>query len=119
MFEESTVPTAEYVTVTGHQHGPTWVIDVSGEFDISACQLLRAEFDRAAAAACHRVVVDVGGVTFFDAGGLRSLEAAIATCGRELWLRSPSTPIRSIAELVGLGPLGWRGDPSEADVRIA
>lgn len=119
MCREATTDQAQIMTLFGGQDGRSWVIAVTGELDISGCDAITQGFADAAAARSERVVVDASGVTFVDGGGLRVLETAMALYGGEVWLRAPSQPVRWIAEMVGLGPTGWRGTVSSEDVRLS
>jgi anti-anti-sigma factor len=109
--------TSDILALTGCRQDLTWLITLRGELDISCEDILRDGFAHAAKQSCDRVVVDAGGVTFLDCGGLRALLDASAECDAEVWLRAPSPPVVLVAELAGLGAPGT-GACSGGDVRI-
>lgn len=75
---------------------------VVGELDMATAPELARELDRAAAAA---VTVDLTGVTFIDACGLRVLIGAHARGNGDgrpgLWLVGASRPVRRLFDLAG------------------
>jgi len=78
--------------------GPDVVICVSGEMDLSTVHLLDDLVERIALGHPPRVVLDLAGVTFFCADGIRALIGAhdtVTAAGGQLLLRDPS-------------PLTWR-----------
>ena len=78
---------------------PDGVVVVAGELDAaSAGQLAR----RLAAPPSVRVI-DLSGVTFIDASGLRALVEATSDAGaNRRRLRSPSPPVVRLCEITGL-----------------
>jgi anti-anti-sigma factor len=118
MCDQATT-TTEILALVGRREDSSWVIVVRGELDMSCCTKLHEGFAVPDDVSCDRIVIDMSGVTFLDCGGLHALETAAASFGTELWLRSPSRPVQRLAELVGFGPSGWRGETSDDDVRLA
>jgi anti-sigma B factor antagonist len=81
--------------------GPVWVVEITGEVDLASASELIATLD-AAPPGTATVVVDLAGVTFIDAAGLRALSEIVqAGAARNLTveLRSPSPVVLRIAEL--------------------
>lgn len=113
---DSGPPAAGIITLAGRPEGPAWVIAISGELDISCAQAVRAAF-AGAPDRCDRLVIDTSAVTFLDCGGLDVLLSAAAACGRDVWLRSPSRPVRWVVELTGLAER-WPATTSD-EVRIS
>lgn len=113
---DSGPPAPGIVTLAGRPEGPAWVIDVVGELDISCAPAVRGAFAEVPER-CQRIVVDASAVTFLDCGGLDALLTAAAGRGREVWLRSPSRPVRRVVELTGITN-GWSAASSD-EVRIS
>jgi anti-anti-sigma factor len=77
---------------------------VSGEIDMSTAQLLTELVGRIAMDRPDRVVIDLGGVTFFCAAGIRALLTArqtIAITGGQLFIRGQSSITRRILQITG------------------
>ena len=49
----------------------TYVIRLSGELDLSACEAVDAELHRAEAGAAKRILLDVNALEFIDSSGLQ------------------------------------------------
>lgn len=113
---DSGAPAAGIITLAGRLEGPAWVIDVAGELDISCARAVRGAFAEAPER-CGRIVVDTSAVTFLDCGGLDVLLTAAAGCRRDVWLRSPSRPVRRVVELSGFADR-WSAASSD-EVRIS
>lgn len=99
------------ITLELTDSGPTTVIVVSGELDMSTTHLLTDLIDHAVreprAGPVH-LCVDLAGVTFFSADGIRSLLYArrvVASAGGTLVLREPSTSVRRVFDITGDGRL--------------
>lgn len=117
MSDASTTFLAGLASVHLGHAGDSPVVTVRGELDI-ACRDSIGEAVARAAADSTRIVVDVSGVTFLDAGGLRALLAAASESGAEVWLRGSPTPVRRIAEVAGLWE-AWNATTTGTDVRIS
>ena len=79
--------------------GPLTVITVSGDMDMCTVHLLDELLAQVAQQHPERVVLDMAGVTFFCADGLRALIQArdtIAAAGGQLLLRAPSAKTRRV-----------------------
>jgi anti-sigma B factor antagonist len=86
-----------------HQH--PLVLKLDGEIDISTAGQLRAALEEAIAAD-PGVVVDMGGVSFFDAAGLRVvLEVAESLNGSGPLTLVNAARVARLLELVGLHDL--------------
>ena len=74
--------------------GPEAVVIATGEFDLASAPAAAAVFADVLTETCRRVVIDVSGVTFLDAAGLRALraESAPATRAITICFRAPSRP---------------------------
>jgi anti-anti-sigma factor len=80
-------------------------LQLDGEIDLSTADALRAAIDEATAAD-PRIVVDMGGVTFFDAVGLRVvLQAAAARNGAGPLRLVNAARVERVLEIVGLSEL--------------
>ena len=85
--------------------GDTPVLHVDGEIDISTADQLRAAVDHALSTSPN-VVVDMGGVTFFDAAGVRAvLQAAESRFGAGPLTLVNAARVAWVLELVGLSGL--------------
>ena len=85
--------------------GDPSVLHLEGEIDISTSDQLRAALADALVVDPH-VVIDMTGVTFFDASGLRVvLEAAASLDGSSPITLLNARRVARVLELVGLGDL--------------
>lgn len=77
-------------------------VTAAGEVDLASSPAVDAMFAEAVTGTCRRVVIDVSGVTFLDAAGLRALRAGTTSDeeGVEICLLGPSRPVRRILELI-------------------
>lgn len=97
---------ADYLQIQGECRDGLCVLRVTGELDASMAD----EFAGRAAAVVRAmpgpVVVDLSGLAFIDASGVRALAAAIQTlpCGRWPAIRSCPPHIRRVLDLLGLPP---------------
>jgi len=83
---------------------PTTVV-LTGELDLTTSQRLREALLSIANSGEHRVVVDLGNVTFMDSTGLSALVAARKRFGvinGEIILRSPAPNVLKVLEISGL-----------------
>jgi anti-anti-sigma factor len=86
-------------------HGDPPVLQVDGEIDISTADQLRAALEQALSTSPN-LVVDMGGVTFFDAAGLRVvLQAAASRNGAGPLTLVNAARVGWVLELVGLSGL--------------
>lgn len=107
----------KWSSLDGRREGRAWVIRASGEFDVSTSPAVKDAFARVPAS-CDRIVIDLSGVTFLDCSALSALETAIEGCRGDVYLRSPSEPVRRLARLAGLNESEWSGAMAK-DVRFA
>jgi len=78
------------------------VVVVSGEIDVCTAPALARQLDQVAGPG---VVLDVSGVRFLDAAGLRvleSLEERLRASGGQLVLAAVPRPVRRIVEIIGI-----------------
>jgi anti-sigma B factor antagonist len=83
---------------------PTTVV-LSGEIDLTSSQRLREVLLSVANGGEHRLIVDLGKVTFMDSTGLSALVAArkrFRSIDGEIVLRSPSAGVLRVLEITGL-----------------
>jgi anti-anti-sigma factor len=81
------------------------VLQVDGEIDISTADQLRAALEQAVSANPN-VVVDMAGVTFFDAAGLRAvLQVAASQNGKGPVTLVNARRVAWVLDLVGLSGL--------------
>jgi anti-sigma B factor antagonist len=79
------------------------LVAATGEFDLAGSPVVEAMFAEVVTTSCRRVVIDVSGVTFVDAAGLRALRGPASCAGRlEVCLRAPSRPVRRVLELIDM-----------------
>ena len=86
------------------------VVTLTGELDLSTVPALRG----CLAPLEGRVIVDLRGVSFLDSSGIGALVAArkaLSNRGGDLTLRAPSSRVRRVLELTGLGPWVIGGSP--------
>jgi anti-sigma B factor antagonist len=87
---------------------PTATLTANGELDIFAAREITRQFGPATAAGCHRLLVDVGGVTFVDASALgvfaRATEDLAARDG-SLGFVATSAAFRGLCAMAGLDEL--------------
>lgn len=87
--------------------GPTTTIALAGELDpATAPQLDQAIQTATEIEGLQRLVLDLAGLTFIDSSGLRVFVTArqsLTDSGGELVLRSPSTTVRRLLDITGLG----------------
>ena len=79
-----------------------------GELDIASVPLLEQELERIEERGSQVVALDLGGLTFIDASGLRavlSVEARARKDGRALSLVRAGQSVRRVFDLTGTGEL--------------
>ena len=82
---------------------PTWILIVSGELDLMTGPALESRLDRLMATAIPAgLVLDLQGVTFMDAGGLRTIVRSANRYGDCIALQRPSPPVSRVLRIVGL-----------------
>jgi anti-anti-sigma factor len=84
------------------QHDNAPIVMLTGEVDLSTLPELRA----CLAPLEGHVIVDLYGVSFLDCSGIGVLVAtrnALSSNGGDLMLRSPTSRVRRVFELTGLG----------------
>ncbi|TLS46514.1 STAS domain-containing protein [Streptomyces montanus] len=85
--------------------GAATVIELRGEIDIQAAQVLAPRVDELIARTVTEVVVDLGAVTFLDCGGLRLLDRVqnrMAGRGGKMWLVRGADPVMRVFRITGL-----------------
>jgi anti-anti-sigma factor len=88
--------------------GGATVVEVIGELDLASAHLLTDCVDRIAGDRPDRVVLDLTGVSFFCADGLRALLHArdtVTGTGGQLLLRAPSANARRVLDLTAADEL--------------
>jgi anti-anti-sigma factor len=89
------------------EHGRVVTIAVSGEVDLHAAPVWRAEMERATSLRT-RIIVDLADTTFMDSSGLAVLQAAhhrLADDGTALVVRHPNPTVVKILRWTGLDKL--------------
>jgi anti-sigma B factor antagonist len=92
MLPESILPES-ILSVRLISCGPPTVIEISGEIDLNTAHLITELVEHVARRGPTRVVLDMAGVSFFGADGLRALlhaRTTVTAAGGQLSLRSPS-----------------------------
>jgi anti-anti-sigma factor len=79
-----------------------WLVFVSGELDLLSGPPLEACLDRLMSTDGVGLVLDLHGITFVDAYGLRLLVRAAARLGDRLGLQRPSGRVRWVMEVGGV-----------------
>ncbi|TPQ15473.1 STAS domain-containing protein [Streptomyces sporangiiformans] len=85
--------------------GAATVIELRGEVDIHAAQVLAPRVDELIARSATEVVVDLGAVTFLDCGGLRLLDRIqnrTARRGGTMWCVRGADPVMRVFRITGL-----------------
>ena len=80
-------------------------ITLAGRMDIVGAQQVDPTFARLTAPPCHRVIVDLTGVSFLTTAGIRTLivcAKALRTRGGKMVLLNPNGIISQVLELAGL-----------------
>lgn len=93
-------------TATVDVDPPQARVRLRGELDCATVPTMMAQFEEALAARCRDFVLDLSEVSFCDASTVRltlGLERRVAHVGGSRRLVSPSTCVRRVFELVGLG----------------
>jgi anti-sigma B factor antagonist len=88
-------------TEVSFEDGPTAVVRVVGEIDISTVGAVRAAMVTALEGSPGRLVFDLAGVDFMDSSGLAVLLQA-RKAAESIHVRNPSTVVRRLIELTGL-----------------
>ena len=81
------------------------MVVLTGDIDLTSSSRVREALLSIANGGEHRVVVDLGNVTFMDSTGLSALVAArkrFGTIDGEIILRSPSPNVLRVLEISGL-----------------
>ncbi len=112
---------AMLLTATTAEPRPgTLRMTVAGEIDMATRRRLDEEFDRAVAAAPHRLVADLLGVAFCGVTGVASLGRLRARCadaGIDLVLK-PSPVVRRALDIAAVAPLfGLESRPEQLIAR--
>ena len=101
------MPVHDRYDVTLDHLGDEAVVLVAGEIDLAAQDRLRAVIAQARSEQ-ERVVIDLSATTFMDSSGVKELcDASFghSAAGADVVLRSPSRPVRTLLELMGLWAL--------------
>lgn len=81
--------------------GPDTAIFLAGDLDLSSRRRFWTAFQATAAQAGGQLILDLSGLQFLDAAGLRALIDAQKLVGERLVVRTPSSAVRRILELTG------------------
>ena len=87
--------------------GPPTVIEISGEIDLNTAHLVTELVDHVARHGPTQVILDMGGVSFFCADGLRALlhaRTTVTAAGGRLFLRAPSPKTCRVLTITRTGP---------------
>jgi anti-anti-sigma factor len=95
-------------SVRGDEEGIFWL---AGEFDLAQQDVFKslvfANLD-----GNKDVVLDCSELTFLDSSGIRAILKFASTVPRDVVIRNPSTNVRTLLSMVGVGKgLGVRIDP--------
>jgi anti-sigma B factor antagonist len=93
------------LSVRVEQDGEALVIRPVGDLDLSSTQILDAELRGAIKDGASEVILDLGGLSFIDSGGLHLLVFATARSqanGDRLRMRRGSAPVERVIQLSGL-----------------
>jgi anti-sigma B factor antagonist len=102
MMRSALHPTLE---VTLHKDGDSVRLLLDGDLDRNNASALTAAVIRSAPLPADRLVLDLDGLTFIDAGGLRALADVARRArrqGRTLQLDNPSDHVVRVLRLTGL-----------------
>ncbi len=85
-------------------NGPTGVVTLRGEVDISTAPTVRAALRAVIEAGCRDVILDLGNVDFMDASGLGVMADIVRRLrpSGALTVRSPSDMVRRMLAITGL-----------------
>jgi anti-sigma B factor antagonist len=75
---ESRLLQEQLLTIRSEREGPAHLIQVFGELDLATALRLDAELERLEAGDAEQVLLDLSGLDFIDAAGVRVLVAATA-----------------------------------------
>ncbi len=89
------------IDITLSQVGNTTLIEVKGHIDSMNADRLRQALHTEFASQRKNIVVDMAGVTYFSAAGLRVLRDLYEYTG-EVRITRPSTRVREIFQMTGL-----------------
>ena len=107
------VDSSDFLEIAAGWSGTHLVMRLSGELDLCSASQLRQALDEAAAGTPTRVLLDLDGVTFIDAAGIRAILTGAEIFGPRLILvRTPPRVMRifTLAEVVER--LTFGSDPS-------
>jgi anti-anti-sigma factor len=81
----------------------TAVLTVTGDLDLTSRPLLAERLTAALAAVPRRLVLDLAGTSFMDAGSARVVASAgqFLACGARLVIRHPNPMVRRVLKLTG------------------
>ena len=98
--------------VCGEATGPTWLVSVSGEVDVSNAADLRKALDEALGAGREELVVDLTEVSYIDSTGIGVLVGAARRAADARMAFSVAHPQRNVARVLSMlgvdGELGIR-----------
>jgi anti-anti-sigma factor len=107
-FRQSNRAPVQPLQITVQDDGPSLVLHVHGEIDLSTVETLRTCLEHELSGSSDSLVVDVAGVTFLDCAGINLLvrsNAQLTETGRTLSVRNPSATIRRVFTIVGIDNL--------------
>jgi anti-sigma B factor antagonist len=98
-------PTHTGLEIASHEEPDGLHVDVAGDLDRSNAWALTAAVIRSDRAQVSSVIVDIGGVVFIDAGGLRAITDAARRARRrgvDFALAHPNDNVSRLLRLTGL-----------------
>ena len=89
------------VSWTVHEEAETYVLELSGEIDLSNADAFGDEGARLASTMANgtRLVIDLAGVRFMDSMGLRALLRIHRRAGDALVIRNPSPQVQRLLDV--------------------
>ena len=96
------VDSLEVLRIAAAWSGTELVLRVSGELDLCSAPQLRRALDEAAQRMPSAVILDLEGVSFMDAAGIRAILRGTEIFGRRFMLRRSPPYVRRLFTITGL-----------------
>ena len=96
------VHSSDILQIAAAWSGTELVMRLSGELDLCSAPQLRQALDDAAARTPARVVLDLGGLTFIDAAGIRAILGGVEILGPRLILHRTPPHVMRLFTLTGV-----------------
>lgn len=96
------VDSSDILEIAAGWSGPHLVMRLSGELDLCSASEVRQAFDEAAARTPTRVLLDLEGVTFIDAAGIRAILRGAEIFGSRFVLVRTPPRVRRVLTLAGV-----------------